>query len=135
MICPSCKTDSPDDSRFCPHCGRPLKAEGVDIILPPDDSSTGERATIYLMMAIIGLFFGCFLLIPGYFVGWGLIVPAMCLIVIGLAFLYARYHVLRRYARKVEQLRKEATIRIRCRYCGTLNPDSAIRCDSCGATL
>lgn len=87
------------------------------------------------MMAIIGLFFGCFLLIPGYFVGWGLIVPAMCLIVIGLAFLYARYHVLRRYARKVEQLRKEATIRIRCRYCGTLNPDSAIRCDSCGATL
>jgi Zn-dependent protease with chaperone function len=125
----------PDDSTFCSSCGRPLKAEGIDIILPPDGSSTDERATIYLMLAIMALFFGFFLLIPGYFVGLGFILPALGLIVVGFAFLYARYHILRRYARRVEQFRKDAAIRVRCRYCGTLNPDSARRCESCGATL
>jgi ribosomal protein L40E len=105
------------------------------MILPPDGSHTEGRATIYLMLAIMGLFFGFFLLIPGYFVGLGLLIPAMCLIVVGFIFLSARYYVLRRYANRVEQLRKEAAVRIRCRYCGAPNPDSARRCDSCGATL
>lgn len=135
LICPSCKAEMPQGSTFCPSCGRPLTAEGVDDIVPPEGSNTEGRATIYLMLAITGLFFGCFLLIPGYFVGLGLIIPAVCLIIIGLAFLSARFYILRRYAKKVEQLRTEAAIRIRCRYCGALSPDSARRCDSCGATL
>lgn len=105
------------------------------MILPPDGSHTEERATIYLMLAIMGFFFGFFLLIPGYFVGLGLIIPAICLILVGFIFLSARYYILRRYAKNVEQLRKEAAVRIRCRYCGALNPDLARRCDSCGATL
>jgi len=133
--CPSCKADVPQDSTFCPSCGRPLKAEGVDDIVPPEGSNTEERATIYLLVAITGLFFGCFLLIPGYFVGLGLLIPASCLVVVGLLFLYARHRVLRRYVKRVEQLRAEANIRVRCRYCGALNAGSARRCDSCGATL
>jgi len=116
-------------------CGKPLKAEGIDDIVPPDGSNTDERATIYLMLAIMSLFFGFFLLIPGYFVGLGLIVPAACLIAVGFVFLSARYYVLRRYTKRVERLRAEAAIRVRCRYCGALNHDSARRCDSCGATL
>jgi len=135
LICPSCKNDIPDSSTFCPSCGRPLKEEGIDMILPPDGSHTEERATIYLMLAIMGLFFGSFLLIPGIFVGPGLIIPALGVIFIGFVFLCARYYILRRYAKKVEALRKDAAIRIRCRYCGALNPESARRCDSCGATL
>jgi rubrerythrin len=33
------------------------------------------------------------------------------------------------------QERLKGTIRVRCRYCGSLNDEDAIKCDSCGATL
>lgn len=105
------------------------------MILPPEGSRTEGRAMMYLMLAIACLFFGLFLLFPGYFVGWGLIVPAVCLVIIGIASLGARYYILRRYARRVEEFRKKAAIRVRCKYCGALNPDTAMRCDRCGATL
>ena len=135
ITCPACKKELPDDSTFCLSCGRPLKAEGVDMILPPEGSNTEGRATMYMIMAIMCLFFGCFLLIPGFLVGLGMIVPASCLIVLGLVFVVMRYRVLRRYAKDVMSLRKEASVRVRCRYCGSLNPDKAEKCESCGATL
>ena len=112
-----------------------MKAEGLDMILPPEGSKTEGRALMYLMFAIMALFFGFFLLIPGYFVGWGLVVPAAGLVLVGFILLVARYYILRRYAKRVESFRKEAAIRVRCRYCGALNPDAALRCHSCGATL
>ena len=133
--CPGCSIDIPDDSVFCFSCGRPVKAEGIDLIVPPDGSHTEQRATIYLMLAIMGLFFGLFLLIPGYFVGLGLLVPAICLVAVGVLFLVARYHVLRRYAKLVEEFRKEALIKVRCRYCGALNPQNDQKCIGCGAPL
>jgi RNA polymerase subunit RPABC4/transcription elongation factor Spt4 len=133
--CPGCRKEVPDDSTFCLSCGRPLKAEGIDMILPPEGSNTEYRVTMYLVGAIMSLFFGCFLLFPGVFVGLGLIIPAVCLIVLGILFLVMRYRLLKRYAKDVMGLRKEASVRVRCRYCGSLNPDKAEKCDSCGATL
>jgi RNA polymerase subunit RPABC4/transcription elongation factor Spt4 len=135
VTCPACKREIPEDSTFCLSCGRPLKAEGVDMILPPEGSNTEGRATMYMIMAIMFLFFGCFLLIPGAFVGLGLIIPSVCLIIIGLVFVAMRYRVLKRYAKSVVELRKDASVKVRCRYCGSLNADEAERCESCGATL
>ncbi len=31
--------------------------------------------------------------------------------------------------------RMKGTIKVRCRYCGSLNDEEAVKCDSCGATL
>ncbi len=31
--------------------------------------------------------------------------------------------------------RMKGTIKVRCRYCGSLNDEGDVRCDSCGATL
>jgi len=105
------------------------------MILPPEGSKTEERAMIYLMLAFMCLFFGFFLMIPGYFIGWGLVVPAGGIVLCGIAFLVARYYIIRRYAKRVEEFRKRSAIRVRCRYCGALNADTARRCDTCGATL
>jgi len=135
ITCPACKRELPDDSTFCLSCGRPLKAEGIDMILPPEGSNTESRVTMYMIMAIMFLFFGFFLLIPGAFVGLGLIIPSACLIIVGFVFVGMRYRVLRRYAKDVIELRKDATVRVRCRYCGSLNPDASEKCLSCGATL
>jgi hypothetical protein len=135
LKCPACKGEIPDNSTFCLSCGRPTKPEDVDMILPPAGSHTEDRATIYLMLAIMSLFFGLFLLIPGFFVGLGLIVPALILVVVGVAFLIARYFILKRYAQQVEKLRRESAIRVRCRYCGSLNPQDDEKCIGCGAPL
>lgn len=105
------------------------------MILPPAGSHTEDRATIYLMLAIMSLFFGLFLLIPGYFVGLGLMIPASVLVVVGVVFLISRYYVLRKYAEQVEKLREESAIRVRCRYCGSLNPQEDEKCIGCGAPL
>ena len=90
---------------------------------------------MYMIMAIMFLFFGCFLLIPGAFVGLGLIIPSVCLIIIGLVFVAMRSMVLKRYAKSVMELRKEASVKVRCGYCGSLNRETAKKCESCGATL
>jgi len=39
--------------------------------------------------------------------------------------------------REVQEIIKvvKSTIRVRCRYCGTLNEESANKCESCGASL
>jgi uncharacterized membrane-anchored protein len=87
------------------------------------------------MLAIMCLFFGLFLLIPGYFIGLGMLVPAVCLTVAGVILLLARYYILRRYAERVEKLRRESNIKLKCRYCGALTPEGVGKCGSCGAPL
>jgi hypothetical protein len=39
--------------------------------------------------------------------------------------------------REIDEIIKavKSTIRVRCQYCGTLNPESANKCESCGASL
>lgn len=135
MNCPACKAEIPDNSTFCLSCGRPLTADGLDMILPPSGSHTEERATIYLMLAIMSMFFGIFLLIPGFFVGPGLIIPATGLIVVGVILLLARYYILRRYSQRVEDLRKDAAVKVPCKYCGSLNQQTDKKCGGCGAPL
>ncbi len=105
------------------------------MILPPEGSNTESRAMIYLMLAIMSLFFGFFLLIPGYFIGLGLLIPALGFVAVGFLLLLARYHLLRRYAVRVEEFRKEAATKVKCTYCGALNPQSGERCTACGAPI
>ena len=105
------------------------------MILPPEGSNTESRAMMYLIGAIMCLFFGGFLLIPGIFVGLGMIIPALCVVVVGFIFLVMRYRVLRRYAKNVKELRKVASVRVKCSYCGTLCLEGAVTCESCGARL
>lgn len=135
VTCPACQRELPDDSTFCLSCGRPIKAEGMDMILPPEGSNTETRAMMYLIGAIMCIFFGGFLLIPGVFVGLGLIIPALCVVVVGVVFLALRYRVLRGYAKNVAQLRKAASVRVKCSYCGSLSREGALTCESCGARL
>lgn len=135
MICPACQKEIPDDSTFCLSCGRPINAVVLEELRPPEGSSTDGRATIYWMLAFMFLFFGGFLLFPGYFVGMGMMIPAISMIVVGVILLVARHLTLRRYAKSMASIRGEAFERGRCSYCGTLNPASAEKCESCGAAL
>lgn len=82
------------------------------------------------------LFFGLFLLFPAYFIG-SLVVFVICTIVVamGIIMLVARYVILRGYSEKVEQFRAEAAEKVRCEYCGCMNPLDAEKCIGCHAPL
>jgi hypothetical protein len=136
LKCPGCKTEIPDRSVFCMSCGRPIKEEGLEPIQPPSGSQTETKSTMLLMFAIMVLFFGIFLLLPAFFI-WSIVFLLVCtaLIVAGVLMLVARYLVLRKYAKKVEEFREEAAEKKRCKYCGKMNSLDADECSSCNAPL
>ncbi len=117
-------------------CGRPIKLEGLEPIEPPSGSRTETRAIMLLMFSIMLLFFGLFLLFPAYFLD-STIGYLICLAMVtgGVIMLVARYMVLKRYSVKVEQFKEEAAERIKCKYCGSMNPLDAERCIGCHAPL
>ena len=94
------------------------------------------RAILMLMFSIMLLFFGLFLLFPAYFLD-SMIGYTICLTMVsgGVILLIVRYFTLRRYSVKVEQFRAEAAERIKCKYCGSMNPLDAERCLGCHAPL
>ena len=113
-----------------------MKEEGLEPIEPPSGSRTEERATMYLMLAIMAWFFGFFLLIPA-FVIWSIPFFVVCfaLIAVGAVLMITRFTALRGYAKKVEGFREEASEKIKCQYCGSLNSPGAEKCASCQAPL
>jgi len=89
-----------------------------------------------LMLAIMALFFGFFLLIPAFFIqSIGFFLACAVMIAAGALMLIARFLTLRRYSRKVEQFREEASEKIKCKYCGSMNSLDAEKCVGCQAPL
>ena len=117
-------------------CGRPIKEEGLEPIQPPSGSQTETKSIMLLMFAIMVLFFGIFLLIPAFFI-WsiGFLLVCAVLIAAGTLMLVARYVILRRYAKKVEEFREEAAEKVKCKYCGSMNTLDAEKCIGCHAPL
>jgi positive regulator of sigma E activity len=117
-------------------CGRPVKEEGLEPIEPPSGSRTETKSTMLLMLAIVAWFFGFFLLIPAFVIpSIAFILVCAAVIVVGALMLIARFVILRRYSRKVEEFREEASEKIKCKYCGSMNPLDAEKCVGCQAPL
>jgi hypothetical protein len=136
LKCPGCKSEIPDNSVFCLLCGRPIKENGLEPIEPPSGSSTETRSIMLLVFAFMVLFFGSFLLIPAYFIQ-SLVLFLVCVLLIaaGALMLVARFMILRRYSKKIEEFREEASEKVKCTYCGSMNSLDAERCVGCHAPL
>jgi len=117
-------------------CGRPITEEGLEPIEPPSGSRTETKSMMLLMLAIMALFFGFFLLIPAFFIqSTGFFLACAAVIAAGALMLSARFVILRRYSRKVEEFREEASEKVKCQYCGSMNPLDAENCVGCHAPL
>jgi len=88
------------------------------------------------MLTIMAWFFGFFLLIPAFFIGSiAFFLVCAAVIAAGALMLVARFVTLRRYSEKVEEFREEASEKIKCQYCGSLNSLDAEKCAGCQAPL
>ena len=113
-----------------------MKEEGLEPITPPSGSHTEMRAIMLLMFSIMVLFFGFFLLIPAFFIGSSIFfLVCIAMIVLGFVMLIARFYILSKYSRKIEEFRAEAVEKVKCQYCGSMNPVGAERCIGCHAPL
>lgn len=91
---------------------------------------------LLLAFSFMVLFFGVFLLIPAFFIqSWIMFYICSVLIIAGIAMLIARYLILRRYSKKVEVFREEASEKVKCPYCGSENSHQDEKCIGCGAPL
>jgi ribosomal protein L40E len=89
-----------------------------------------------LAFSFMVLFFGLFLLFPAYFLESSILfIVCLSMVVLGVLMLLARFFLLKRYSVKVEQFRAEAAEKIKCKYCGSMNPLDAERCIGCHAPL
>jgi hypothetical protein len=65
----------------------------------------------------------------------GLWIGACLMMAVGLVLILVGYMMLRANKLEIDEVRKEAIVKVKCRYCGMLNDTDDDRCASCGATL
>lgn len=95
-----------------------------------EDDSISLTITILLLMLAFMVFF--FMLVPiflGLWTGVGVMAAIGCVLVL------AGVYVFRSSRKRLERIREQRAAKVKCRYCGSPNEQTALRCSSCGATL
>lgn len=133
MKCTGCGAEIPEVSRFCLGCGKAVPPP-KQFIEPSKDETEMNLPSIMLFMFAFMIFF--FSLVPIFLGSW---IGAAIMGGIGLILVLAGYGMWRsnkKQAQRVQEKAEEkASIKIKCRYCGSLNEQDSLRCISCGATL
>ena len=90
---------------------------------------------VFAMMCMAFAFMLFFFSLAPFFMGiW---IAGLAMLCVGVVLMLAGYRMIR--VSKRERLsmveRRAERIRLKCRYCGSLNDEHAERCSSCGASL
>ena len=126
MRCSACGSDIPDESRFCFKCGKDLTPRANQL---PDDDGSEVFALMSMGIAFMMFFFS---LVPFFLGIW---YAGLAMIGAGIVLMFAGYRMIRASRRDQVTVIQHRAVRVRCRYCGTLNEERAERCVSCGASL
>jgi ribosomal protein L40E len=129
LKCRFCAADIPDESRFCLKCGK-------DVSLLPSQTpglDQDEDSSMFAMMCMAFAFMMFFFSLAPFFLGvW---VAGVGMLAVGVVLMLAGYRMIRVSKKdRLERMERQA-IKIKCRYCGSLNEQAATRCKSCGASL
>ena len=132
MKCPSCSSEIPDASKFCLSCGKAIGQAPVQPQAPPEEDDGSE---VFAMMCMAFAFMLFFFSLAPFFLG--LWVAGLAMLGVGVVLMLAGYRMIRVSKReRVQMIEKKAMkIKLKCRYCGTLNDEDEERCGSCGASL
>jgi hypothetical protein len=129
MKCANCGAEIPDVSRFCLSCGKELPPPKRTTAPPSANPDPNGYSMLLFGLAFMMFFFALAPMFLGLWIGAGL------MMVVGLVLVLIGYMMLRANRIEIEEERKEAMIKVKCRYCGMLNDKDEERCASCGATL
>lgn len=129
MKCPHCGAEIPDVSRFCLSCGK--ETPPPKQVTPQTESNPDPSGHAMLLFALSFMMF-FFMLVPIFM---GVLLGAVLMAGIGCVLILAGVFVLRSNRKHIEKIAEEKIIKVKCRYCGSLNDPDALRCISCGATL
>jgi len=133
LKCQACGAEIPDVSRFCLSCGKevpPPKSVPAEERKPavPDPDPNGH-AMICFALSFMMFFMTLVPIFLGLWAGAGILAG------IGVFLVLVGCLILRSGRRQAEEIRESALVKVKCRYCGSLNAPDALRCCSCGATL
>ena len=145
MKCSSCGAENPSQAKFCLRCGAELGSgpETSHEPLPVSQYVTAQaQTTLSKMIETPGtalLTIGMLILVVSILVGaLGHWLAALALFAISIILLFfavqLRGHESRPAAHSTE-IREREIVKVKCRYCGALNPDGARNCSACGAML
>jgi len=132
LKCPSCSSDIPDESKFCLNCGREVAARSA---ATPAEPSQDDGSEMFAMMCMAFAFMLFFFSLAPFFMGiW---YAGVAMLGVGVVLMLAGYRMIRvsKRERMAMAEKKAMRIKLKCRYCGTLNDEQAERCQSCGASL
>jgi len=129
MKCPNCGADIPEISRFCLSCGKEIPAPKQ---VPPQQQSDPDPNGYAMLLFGLSFMMFFFSLAPIFM---GLWLGALLMSGIGCLLVATGIYLLRSNKEQIEKMREEAAVKVKCRYCGGLNEQSALRCGSCGAAL
>lgn len=132
MKCPSCSSEIPEESKFCLSCGKPVAQAQPPVQQPPEDDDGSE---VFAMMCMAFAFMVFFFSLVPFFLGiW---YAGLAMLGVGVVLMLAGYRMIRVSKKeRIQLVEKKATrVKLKCRYCGTLNDEDEQRCSSCGASL
>ncbi|MBE0518388.1 MAG: zinc ribbon domain-containing protein [Thermoplasmata archaeon] len=129
LKCPHCSADIPEVSRFCLSCGKIIQSPTGVVTGQTDDTDDSFLPMMLFGLAFMMLFFALAPMFMGLWIG------ALLMVVAGLAMVGAGVYLTRTNKKHEERYHQQINAKLKCRYCGTLNEQTDLKCVSCGATL
>ncbi len=130
LKCTGCGADIPDVSRFCLSCGKAIPPPtSVPAQQTEDEDEPNFFAILLFLLAFMVFFFALVPMFLGLWIGVGIMAG------VGVLMVVAGLYMIRSHKREVKEAAEKASVKVKCRYCGSLNEQDAQRCASCGATL
>jgi ribosomal protein L40E len=151
MKCSSCGTENPPEAVFCLKCGKRLAGARSDADVPAKEfMETQARSavtkmletpgTIVLALGLFLLIASLLLMIASLWVGLGLLAVSIIVLLVAVQLRGHEARIAQSQASNAptvlqSEIREREIVKVKCRYCGALNPDGAKNCGSCGAVL
>lgn len=101
----------------------------ASVAQPPEDDSHEVFAMMCMAFAFMMFFFS----LAPFFMGiW---VAGVAMLAVGVVLMLAGYRMIRVSKKEHVEMLLRKDVKVKCRYCGSLNDEAARRCHSCGASL
>jgi len=116
---------------FCLRCGNPTAPPRKQVTVSAEADDGGSEMFAMLCMGLAFMMF--FFSLAPFFMGiW---IAGVGMLVVGVVLMVAGYSMIRSSKKDHLAILERKAVKVRCRYCGSLNNESSNRCHSCGASL